>query len=264
MKIACCIWALDGTETDVLRQTRELGFDWIDIQPAHLRTLESQLLAQELGLRVSCLGASFGMPPGAALDSADHSARQSAIAHAASVIDKASQVSAQVVYVVPGKDGNAVALQRYAESLDQLATVADERGIKLAVEHFPGLALPTANETLAFIHEVGHDNLYLLYDSGHILLSGEDPRTVILNAGERLGYMHFDDNDGMGDLHWSLLDGVLSEEGLLDTLRTAREIGYSGALSLELSPRLPKPATALRESRDILLRALHQTARMGG
>ena len=260
MKIACCIWALDGAETDNLRQTRELGFDWIDIQPPQLRTLESRLLAQELGLRVSCVGATFGMPPGAALDSADESARNAAFYHAVSAIEHASRVSAEVAYVVPGKDGSAAALHRYGESLIELATAAKSRGIKLAVEHFPGTALPTASETLAFIRALAHENLYLLYDSGHILLSGEDPRTVIRNAGERLGYMHFDDNDGMDDLHWSLLDGVLSEESLLDTLRAADEIGYSGALSLELSAGLPNPAAALRESRDILLRALHQAA----
>ena len=260
MEIACCIWALDGAETDTLRQTRELGFELIDIQPTHLRTLESQLLAQELGLRVSCLGATFGMPAGAALDAADESARQAAIAYCAVAIERAGSVSAQVAYVVPGRDGSRAGLERYADSLRGLATKAEALGIKLALEHFPGLALPTASQTLDFILEVGHDNLYLLYDSGHILLSGEDARTVIHSAGERLGYMHFDDNDGMSDLHWSLLDGVLTEESLLDTVRALDEIGYQGALSLELSPQLPNPAAALADSRDILLRALHQAA----
>ena len=103
MHIACCIWALSSTETDLLRSARELGFDWIDIQPAHLRTLESRLLAQELGLRVSCLGATFGMPPGAALDSADSSARLAAIAHCQQALEHARAVAAQVAYVVPGE-----------------------------------------------------------------------------------------------------------------------------------------------------------------
>ena len=86
---------------------------------------------------------------------------------------------------------------------------------------------PTAGETLAYIGALGHANLYLLYDSGHILLSGEDPATVILNAGDRLGYVHFDDNDGSGDLHWSLLEGVMTEESLYDTVCGAlQEIGY--------------------------------------
>ena len=258
MNIACCIWALDGAETDILRQVRDLDFDHIDIQPGHLRSLESRLLAQELGLRVSCVGATFGLPAGASLDSADSSARDAAISHCKNAIDHAASVSAQVAYVIPCKDDSAFALRRYGHALTQLADFAARHGIKLAVEHFPGMALPTASETLAFINALEHPNIYLLYDSGHILLSGEDPAAVIKNAGNRLGYVHFDDNDGMGDLHWSLLDGVMEEETLDDTLRALRSIGYDGAISLELSPQLPNPARALQESRDILLRALHR------
>ncbi|MCY4146207.1 MAG: sugar phosphate isomerase/epimerase [Chloroflexi bacterium] len=260
MRIACCIWALSGAETDQMRDARELGFDWIDIQPGNLRTLESRLLAQELGLRVSCLGATFGMPPGASLDSADPSTRETAIAHCLSALDHAHEVAAQLAYVVPGQDRSEAGLTRYGEALWRLAERAAQLDIKLAVEHFPGKALPTADETLAYISALGHPNLYLLYDSGHILLSGEDPATVIFNADDRLGYVHVDDNDGMGDLHWGLLDGVMTEEALDDTLRALRDIGYAGALSLELSPRLPKPGQALQDSRDMLLRALHRAA----
>ena len=43
-------------------------------------------------------------------------------------------------------------------------------------------------------------------------MSGEDPEAVIANAGDRLGYVHLDDNDGLSDLHWSLLEGVMTEE----------------------------------------------------
>ncbi|MXX51516.1 MAG: sugar phosphate isomerase/epimerase [Chloroflexi bacterium] len=260
MHIACCIWALSGAETDLLRHACELEFDWIDIQPAHLQTLEGRLLAQELGLRVSCLGATFGMPLNAALDSADPSTREAAIAHCRAAIEQAGAVSAQVAYVVPGQDSSAAGLARYSESLLQLAERAAQEGIKLALEHFPGKALPTAGETLAYIEALGHPNLYLLYDSGHILLTGEDPSEVITAAGARLGYVHFDDNDGMGDLHWSLLDGVMSEDALDDTIQALREIDYAGALSLELSPSLPQPERALQDSRDILLRALHRAA----
>ncbi len=258
MRIACCIWALNGPETDALRQVRDIGFDWIDIQPAHLQTLESQLLAQELGLRVSCMGASFGLPAGAALDQAEAAARQAALAHGQRAIDLAARAGAEVVYVVPGLDASPAALQRYADSVICLAEAAAKVDIKLAIEHFPGKALPSAGETLEFLDQLGHDNLYLLYDSGHIQLSGEDPATVIQNAGQRLGYVHFDDNDGIRDLHWALLDGVMSEAALFETLRALQAIDYAGALSLELSPSLPRPADALRDSRDTLLRAWHR------
>ena len=256
MKIACCIWALSLPETELLRQVSELGFSFIDIQPGQLRALEVRLLAQELGLSVTCLGASFGMPAGASLDSADTEARELAIAHVRDASEQAAELNADTIYVVPGKYGSDAALDRYAKSLALLACSAAEHGIKVAIEHFPGTALPTARETLAFIQAAGHENLYLLIDTGHLQISGEDPESAIVNAGERLAYVHFDDNDGLGDLHWSLLDGVMTEESLDATIGALQGIGYQGALSLELSPSLKQPVKALRDSRDTLLRAL--------
>lgn len=263
MRTACCIWALSQSETDMLRQVREIGFEFIDIQPMHQRTMESRLLAQELGLRVSCVGASFGMPAGAALDHAETGKRELAIDHVRSAIAHAAGIGAEIVYVIPGSDSQPAALERYQDSVLRLAADAADLGIKLAVEHFPGMALPTAAETLAFIHGADHDNLFLLYDSGHIQMSGEDPATVIANAGEKLGYVHFDDNDGLSDLHWSLLDGVMTDESLVATLRALDAVGYEGALSLELSPALANPGKALSDSLDVLMRATHRTW-MGG
>jgi len=258
MKITCCIWALSESETEVLRQVRDIGFDTIDIQPTHQRTLESRLLAQELGLRVSCIGASFGMPEDAALDHADPIGVRRAIDHVIAAIQHGADIGADSVYVIPGADDSPAALERFRRSIAKLADAAAVRAINLAIEHFPGTALPTAMDTLAFIRQVDHDNLYLLYDSGHIQISGEDPESVIANAGDKLGYVHLDDNDGIDDLHWSLLEGVMTDESLIATLRALDAVGYQSALSLELSPALTKPARALSESRDVLMRAMHR------
>lgn len=255
MITACCIWALSQSETDILRQVHDIGFQFIDIQPMHQRTMESRLLAQELGLRVSCVGASYGLPEGAALDHSDSSKRELAINHVHSAIAHAAEIGAEIAYVIPGADARPAALARYQDSIARLAAAGADLGIKLAVEHFPGTALPTAAETLEFIRQADQENLYLLYDSGHIQMSGEDPATVIANAGETLGYVHFDDNDGISDLHWSLLDGVMTEESVAATFQALDEAGYGGAVSLELSPQLPAVRRALEKSRDILLRA---------
>ena len=227
MRIACCIWALNENETETLRQVQEIGFDAIDIQPTHQRSLESRLLAQELGLRVSCLGASFGMPAGAALDHADANERQRAVDHILAAIQHAADIGADTVYVIPGADDQPDAIDRYRQSVMRLADAAAAREIKLAIEHFPGMALPTAGGALEFIRQARHENLYLLYDSGHIQMSGEDPASVIKNAGDKLGYVHLDDNDGIKDLHWSLLDGVMTDASLVDTLRALDAIGIT-------------------------------------
>lgn len=252
MKIACCVWALTLPEKDIFDHMNTLGFEWVDIQPNMLRTETLRAHVQTLGLKVSCVGASFGIPDDASLDHVDDDKRQRAIDHVRDSIDHAHELGATCAYVVPTMDASADALERYAGSLREIGDHAESLHIKIAIEHFPGRALPTAQDTLDFIEQVGHDNLYLLLDSGHLQMSDEDAPTVIRNAKDRLAYVHLDDNDGEGDLHWSLLDGVMTRESLKALLDTLDEVGYDGAISLELSPKLSDPLKALRDSLDIV------------
>lgn len=257
MKLACCVWALSYPEDELLRQIHDLGFRWIDIQPGHMRASAQRKLAANLGLQVSCLGASFDMPADSALDHEDYHARRRAIKHVTHAIDHASDLGAKVVYVIPGSNDRPDAMRRYSDSLVELADSAAARAIKFAVEHFPGTALHTAEATLARLKELSHPNLHLLYDSGHIQMTDEDPARVIDAAGDRLAYVHFDDNDGEGDLHLSLFDGVMTERCLAGTIQALRRIEYKGAVSLELNPNLTNPKDSLAHSRAILQRALN-------
>ena len=253
MKLACCVWALSGTEIEILEQVKSLGFRTIDIQPQMLRSEESLEKFQELGLQVSCVGASFNMPAGASLDVKDEAKRQIAVNHVIDSMAHAQELNASVVYVVPEMDDSQDALNAYGNSMRELATRAGSFGLKLCIEHFPGRALATAQQTLQFIREINHPNLYLLLDVGHIQMSQEDPQTVIMDAGQQLGYVHLDDNDGVGDLHWSLLDGVMTEDDLRQTFRALESIQYDGMISLELSPSLSDPSLALQKSKEIVL-----------
>ena len=254
MHFSCCIWALTGPEDENLQKMSELGFAWIDIQPAMLTTAESRALAQKLGLSVSCVGASFGLPDGAALDSPDAAQRAAALAHMESSLAHAASLGAKSAYVIPGMDGSKAALRRYGDSVAAAAEIAQRHGLTLGIEHFPGKALDTAAATLDFVRAVAHPNLYLLFDSGHIQMRREDPAAIIRQAGERLSYVHLDDNDGAGDLHWALLDGVMTEASLRSIFAALTEIGYDGGVSLELSPRLTDPYAALKASREIVAR----------
>jgi len=253
MKLSCCIWALTGPEDENLKRMAELGFAWIDIQPTMLTSAATRTLAQELGLAVSCVGASFGLPDGAALDSPDANLRSVALAHMDKALAHAAARGASAAYVIPGLDGSRDALHRYGDSVAAAAEIAQKHGLTLGIEHFPGRALDTAAATLDFVRAVAHPNLYLLFDSGHIQMRGEDPAAIIRQAGERLNYVHLDDNDGVGDLHWSLLDGVMTTESLASIFTALDEIGYDGGVSLELSPKLPDPFAALQASREIVL-----------
>ena len=252
MDLSCCTWALTGSEEDALAALTAIGFRSIDVQAKTFVSQASRARIDDLGLSVSCLALCFNMEDGAALDGST-AAQQAALDHCREALDHAAALGADTAYVVPGTD--PAALPQFGEALGEVADFAAERAIRVGVEHFPGKALPTAVGTLEYLSSLNHPNLYLLLDTGHLQMSQEDPAAIIAAVGDRLGYVHLDDNDGEGDLHWALLEGVLTEEALAATFAALALSPYAGPVSIELSPQLSDPVAALTQSRACALQA---------
>jgi sugar phosphate isomerase/epimerase len=224
MKLSCCSWALDegkGTmpferdavaETNNLKRLAGLGFHTVDICPS----------------------------------------MQQSDQHTQTGLKHALEVGAGCAYVVPGRTIDKHSLGRFAAGYAALAEYAQTLGVKLCIEHFPGTVLPTVVATLDFIKAVNHPNLYLLFDLGHAQMSSEDPATVLPLVGDRLGYIHLDDNDGVDDLHLALTDGVQTTESLVTFFKVLADVGYDGPVSLEMKQNLPDPFDAIRRSKALL------------
>ena len=254
MYLSCCIWALSDKNPLSVKTLSDIGFRHIDI-----RAIDFQDQTEKPELPVSCVGLSFGIPEGYSLDDHDSERSKESRAYLLKAFEHAIWADAGYAYVVPDFASDTGALSRFAGHLAHLADRASEFDIKVCIEHFPGRSLPTVAETLSFIQDVSHPNLYLLLDIGHAQISGEDPSDAIIRAGDRLGYVHFDDNDGVDDLHLSLCDGILTDEMIRTTINTLRETGYRGGVSLELKDALPDPIGAIKHSRDIVLAASDNT-----
>ena len=253
MILSCCTWALTAAENEILASLRAEGLHWIDVRPfAHAGQQGTDGL-RNAGLSVSCVAASVALPEDVTLDSADAKISAAAIQYAIRGLDHAAHLQARTAYLIPDLDTSTEALSRFAQALETLAGQAAQRDMRLCIEHAPGRALPTAAGTLQFVRDIAHPNLYLLLDIGHLLMTSENPDSVIASAGDRLGYVHLDDNDGEGDLHLSLLDGVMTQDFLDSTFAALEGISYDSAVSLELNPDLPDPLEAIRRSRQIVL-----------
>lgn len=247
MELSCCAWALTGAEEETLDALAAIGFRSIDVQAKTFVGPAARARIDDLGLSVACLALCFNMKDGAALDGPTAAAQQAALDHCREGLDHAAALGASTAYVVPGDD--PATLPQFGHSLGQVADFAAERAIRVGVEHFPGKALPTAAGTLEYLSRLNHPNLYLLLDSGHLQMSKEDPAAVIAAAGDRLGYVHLDDNNGEADLHWPLLTGVLTKEALAAIFAALALSPYAGPASIELSPQLSDPVAALAQSR---------------
>ena len=103
---------------------------------------------------------------------------------------------------------------------------------------------------------VFHASLTLLLDLGHCLISDEDPSVAAAQAGRRLGHVHLDDNDSVGDLHWPLLTGRLTLRNLEELVAALRELSYRGGFALELNAAHGDPVRALGDGRELVARLL--------
>lgn len=247
--LALCLWGLPESPASATAFANSTGFDSVDVRPGYL-----EVSASDRVLPLSCMAVAHLMPEGAALDDVHSEARQLAIAHVHQGIREAEQLGIPDVYVGPPSSDASGSMAAYRESILVLADQSSRAGVRLGIEHFPGRGLPTVRATLDFISNVGHQNLYLLLDIGHNQIARESPRASILAAGDRLMYVHVNDNDGQNDTHVGLLEGVQEESWLRDAVLAVKESAYAGPISVEVNQGIPDPRASARESLAILRR----------
>jgi len=235
-----------------VREAASLGFQHIDVVALEERPSFHVEALADAGITVSCCSIGRDLPAQHTLDGPNLADRRAALDSMKRQVADAARLGATHAYVVSGTDASPEGLARYAEGCTLLADFAAGRMVKLCVEHIPGRALSTAIDTLLWLDRVDHANLDLLVDVGHCLITQENTGEVLARARSRLGYVHFDDNDGAGDLHWPLLTGRLTIESLRSILATLADVGYQGPIALELNPQNANPAAALREGKALL------------
>ncbi|HWY88707.1 MAG TPA: sugar phosphate isomerase/epimerase [Gemmataceae bacterium] len=249
MSLAAMLTSLPLDFAAAVREVARLGFAHVDIVAVCERDAADREVLAECGVMVACASVGRALPEGCALDAADLMQRHQAVAVVKRQLTDAAQLGATWAYLVPGTDASPAALQRFADSCQALEAHARGRMMQLCLEHIPGRALPTVAKTLSWLKKT---ELALLLDIGHCLISEEDPVLAVMQAGDRLGYVHLDDNDSVGDLHWPLLTGRLTRDMLVAFFAVLREVKYRGGMSLELNPKNADPILALRQGREIV------------
>ena len=249
LHVAFCLWGLSDDPAVATAFAAEAGFQSVDVRPGY-----SNLEPSERTLPITCMAVAHLMPVGALLDATSEPARHLAVDHVRAGIREAQSLGIPDVYLAPPATPDAPALAAYRESALTLADEAQRAGVRLGIEHFPGRGLPTVRETLDFIAACGHANLYLLLDVGHNQIAGESVAESIEAAGDRLQYVHVNDNDATSDLHLGLLEGVQDEAWVSDALRAVVESDYGGPVSVEVNMALPDPRTSAASSLSIVRR----------
>lgn len=112
--------------------------------------------------------------------------------------------------------------------LRRTAELAAREGITLGIEYvnrYESNLLNTAAQTIAFIEDLGADNVVLHLDTFHAHVEEPDQRNAVLVAGPRLGYVHASESHrgelGTGSIDWTGL------------FRELARTGYAGPITVE-------------------------------
>ncbi|UOQ93324.1 myo-inosose-2 dehydratase [Halobacillus shinanisalinarum] len=100
-----------------------------------------------------------------------------------------------------------------AEGLNTLGELAREKGMDIVFHHHMGTGVQTIEEIDKLMNITDEDKVSLLFDTGHLYLSGEDPLDVLKSHSYRIKHVHLKDvrDDVAAEVHQNktaFLDGV--------------------------------------------------------
>lgn len=113
-----------------------------------------------------------------------------------------------------------------------LMPMAQAAGVIVCLENvpMPALSLASVESINRFVKDMDHPNLMACLDTGHALVTGEEPAEAARLLGPRLKCLHIHDNHAERDEHLWPGDGAADWDAFR---RSLSEIGYQGVLSLE-------------------------------
>ena len=147
--------------------------------------------------------------------------------------------------------------KRLADGLNRLGQRAREKGMTLTYHHHMGTGVQTAEEIDRLLAATDPRLLFLLYDTGHLAFSGENPFVVLQKHIRRVRHVHLKDvrmdvlervkRDGLSFLS-AVKQGVFTVPGdggisFEPVFKLLRSSGYSGwyVVEAEQDPALANP-----------------------
>ena len=145
------------------------------------------------------------------------------------------------------------AIDAARRSLDELYSIADRLGLRIACENLMERGTPRplcrVEQLRAFIDPYPA-TVGICLDTGHAAVNGLNPASEARAAGERLIATHLQDTDGIEDRHWVPGAGRINWDELVSTLR---QIDYTGHWTFELHARDSAPASVAGAAMQVAL-----------
>ena len=229
-------WSPDQART-AISSSKEAGYDLIELAALDPWSFDTAMTARLLAEHELSAAVSLGLGDETDVSSEDPdvvAAGRRLLGQALALVrDVGGDYLGGVVYSRLGRYLRPVTERGRAHSVETIAWLADEAaasGITIGLEfcnRYETNVLNTTAQTLAFIEEVGRDNVVAHLDTYHMNIEETSFREPVLEAAAagRLGYVHVGESHrgqlGTGTVPWREFFGAL------------HEVGYDGTITFE-------------------------------
>lgn len=88
---------------------------------------------------------------------------------------------------------NDVGWKRFIYGLEKLGELSNEKDMSLVYHHHMGTTVQTTEEIEKLMYDTDPEKVSLLYDTGHLVCSGENPQYILEKYFNRIKHVHFKD-----------------------------------------------------------------------
>jgi sugar phosphate isomerase/epimerase len=255
-RFGVCAWIYGDAPLDAtLDRIAAAGYDGVEIpgepasfDPAEVRRLLARHGLLPLGLTASC------MVPATRRDLAhpDPGVRADAVRYVVDCLRFAAEVGAPLVQMLPSGETRLAPLATQAEewawsvaAMREAAREAERVGVRICVEpinRYEAYLVTNGTDAMAYVEAVGSPRVGMTMDLFHANLEEPDIAASLRAAASRLWHVHVADTNrqGLGRGHLDL--GAAA--------RALRDIGYEGAIVVEVTPPGPDPFCSIKDSRS--------------
>ncbi len=243
----------------------KLGFDYLELAMdppmAHHSILQANKMDISHALKNNNLGLVCHLPTFVSTADLTESLRQASVAEMRFSLETAVELGAQKVVLHPSMVGGLGSfvpdiIKEYAfEFLSEMVTVSRHLEMTLCLENmFPRNILGVEPSDFEDIFKM-FPSLKLTLDTGHANIDDQNKDRLKHFVGlfnNRIGHLHFSDNNGKRDEHLAIGKGCVDFEKLVRDLKT---IEYDDTLTLEV---FDKDVSMLIKSRERIKKMLYK------
>lgn len=182
----------------------------------------------------------------------DSESRKLRIDHTLDCIELARKLGVSSISTEPGGPVNSQGLNEnellriFENGINEVLKTAEDENVTVLVEPEPGLLIENSEQFIKFIKNFDSKHIGLNFDIGHFFCVGEDPSQVIYKLSEYVRHVHLEDIAADRTHHHLMLgEGAIDIESVLKSMK---DIGYEGFITIELYPYQECPTNAAKNA----------------